>query len=594
MRASCRCATPITFPSTTRTGMRGATCCSRPTTPSRPRPCSSRRFRSGGGRCASSSCRSSSASRRRARSRSSSARCATSCRSSPSPSANARCWAGRRPGSTPFSCTATRRFARFEETFPLLHELGPPVHYTGFVLAPGERLAIGEGGERKEVVVSAGGGAVGIEHLALALAAQPKSRFGHLTWRVLAGPNIPDEGMQRLLRAAGPMAVVERARVDFPALLRQAFVSVSQGGYNTVMDVVVSGARPVVVPFTGNGETEQRARGVRLDEFDLAIVVDDRTNTPDVLAAAVDAAGTRDRWGRWTFDSEGAARSAAIVTDLVADRARMSGAQRDPSPRERLAVVSPRSSTSGATPAAKPTSGGATTMRAATRPRSSGFSLSRRRRRFRSRSPSFRRTSRGASPTPWRRPTWPRRSSMGTRIATMRLRERATGSSARTGRSTSSPASSQPVARALEQAFGRRFAPVLVPPWNRIDEAVIERLPGAGFSGLSTFGPEAAMASGAGSCAVQHACRPDRVAARSSLHRRRGRGRPPGGSSCRASRGHRRPGGAHRAPHASSGFRRQPRGRFSAELFARTQAHGAAAWVDAATAFAGVTSPRSA
>ena len=75
-----------------------------------------------------------------------------------------------------------------------------------------------------------------------------------------------------------------------------------------MMDVVVSGARPVVVPFTGNGETEQRARGVRLDEFDLAVVVDDRTNTPDVLAAAVDAAGTRERWGRWNFDSDGAAQ----------------------------------------------------------------------------------------------------------------------------------------------------------------------------------------------------------------------------------------------------------------------------------------------
>jgi predicted glycosyltransferase len=228
---------------------------------------------------------------------------------------------GRRPGSTRSCVHGDPRFARFEETFPLLHELGPPVHYTGFVLAPGNRLAIGDGGERKEVVVSAGGGAVGIEHLAMALAAQPKSRFGHLTWRVLAGPNIPDDGLQRLLRAAGPSAVVERARVDFPALLR-AFISVSQGGYNTVMDVVVSGARAVVVPFTGNGETEQRARGVRLREFDLAEVVDDRTNTPEVLAAAVDTAGLRERWGTWNFDSEGAARSAAIVADLIAERAR--------------------------------------------------------------------------------------------------------------------------------------------------------------------------------------------------------------------------------------------------------------------------------
>ena len=86
------------------------------------------------------------------------------------------------------------------------------------------------------------------------------------------------------------------------------------------MDVVASGARPVVVPFTGNGETEQRARGERLREFDLAVVVDDRTNTPEILAAAVDAAGSRDQWGRWNFDSEGAARSAAIVVELVAER----------------------------------------------------------------------------------------------------------------------------------------------------------------------------------------------------------------------------------------------------------------------------------
>ncbi len=87
-----------------------------------------------------------------------------------------------------------------------------------------------------------------------------------------------------------------------------------------MMDVVVSGARPVVVPFTGNGETEQRARGDRLREFDLAVVVDDRTNTPEMLAAAVDAAGTRERWGTWNFDSDGAARSAAIVVELVAER----------------------------------------------------------------------------------------------------------------------------------------------------------------------------------------------------------------------------------------------------------------------------------
>ena len=219
---------------------------------------------------------------------------------------------------------ADPRFVKFEETFPLLPELGPPVRYTGFVLTPGDRLPIGSGSraDRPEVVVSAGGGGVGIELLALALAAQPKSQFGHLTWRVLVGPNIPDAGLERLLREAGPTAIVERSRADFGALLRRAFISISQGGYNTVLDVVTSGARPVVVPFTGNGETEQRARGVRLAEHGLAIVVDDRTYTPEILAAAVDMAGTREQWGIWDFDSDGAARSASIVSELIAERAR--------------------------------------------------------------------------------------------------------------------------------------------------------------------------------------------------------------------------------------------------------------------------------
>jgi hypothetical protein len=40
--------------------------------------------------------------------------------------------------------------------------------------------------------------------------------------------------------------------------------------------------------------------------------------------------------------------------------------------------------------------------------------------------------------------------------------------------------------------FGGRALPVLVPPWNRIDPALVDRLPRLGFRGLSCFGPRAA------------------------------------------------------------------------------------------------------
>lgn len=42
----------------------------------------------------------------------------------------------------------------------------------------------------------------------------------------------------------------------------------------------------------------------------------------------------------------------------------------------------------------------------------------------------------------------------------------------------------------LARLYGARLVPVLVPPWNRIDPALIASLPALGFCGLSVFGPE--------------------------------------------------------------------------------------------------------
>jgi hypothetical protein len=40
----------------------------------------------------------------------------------------------------------------------------------------------------------------------------------------------------------------------------------------------------------------------------------------------------------------------------------------------------------------------------------------------------------------------------------------------------------------METLFGGRAFPALVPPWNRIDPALVERLPEIGFRGLSSYG----------------------------------------------------------------------------------------------------------
>lgn len=42
----------------------------------------------------------------------------------------------------------------------------------------------------------------------------------------------------------------------------------------------------------------------------------------------------------------------------------------------------------------------------------------------------------------------------------------------------------------LTQAFGTRCDPIFVPPWNRIHPGLVAALPGMGYRGLSTFGPQ--------------------------------------------------------------------------------------------------------
>ena len=59
-------------------------------------------------------------------------------------------------------------------------------------------------------------------------------------------------------------------------------------------------------------------RASRLRELDLAVVVDDPETSAASLASAIDAAGSKNDWGRWNFDCDGAARSASIIVEMLA------------------------------------------------------------------------------------------------------------------------------------------------------------------------------------------------------------------------------------------------------------------------------------
>jgi predicted glycosyltransferase len=209
----------------------------------------------------------------------------------------------------------------FEVTFPLIHRIAPKLRYTGYVMAHVCPVAAGTAG-RDEVVVSAGGAAFGEHVLAAAIEARALSALNNKTWRILVGPNLPAARFNELRARADEGLVIERNRKDFVALLRNCAVSVSQGGYNTTLEVLDAGARAVIVPYADEREKEQAVRARLLREHGLVEVVEDQDLTPLSLAQAVDAAHRRQPSRRRRIINTGGADTTAHV---VAEQSHVGG-----------------------------------------------------------------------------------------------------------------------------------------------------------------------------------------------------------------------------------------------------------------------------
>ncbi len=209
----------------------------------------------------------------------------------------------------------------FEETFAHAGRIADKLVYTGYAVdRGGQSGAVGRPGHgpsrgpsHNEVIVSAGGGAVGLELLRTAIAARPATRLNHHRWRVLVGIKVSDSEHEALVRAAAPGIVVERARPDFTTLIRNCVLSISQGGYNTVFEVLDAGVRGVIVPYAGGIETEQTLRAARLAERGLVHVLAESALTPQALAATIEAAMDAPPTSTAGIDTGGNEKSAALI-----------------------------------------------------------------------------------------------------------------------------------------------------------------------------------------------------------------------------------------------------------------------------------------
>jgi predicted glycosyltransferase len=208
-------------------------------------------------------------------------------------------------------------------TLALAERLGERLVYTGYL---GPDVLRPAGPPHGEVVISGGGGQVAGPLFRAALAAWPLTTAARARpWRLVTGPYLPEaiqtelEQQARALsgRTGGPAVVVESHRPDLGAHLGGAALSVSQAGYNTVLELVAHRVRAVVVPYEGSGD-EQPLRAGLLAARGLLEIVAEAELTPARLAAAMDAALARPGFPAPVhLDLGSAARSVAILSELA-------------------------------------------------------------------------------------------------------------------------------------------------------------------------------------------------------------------------------------------------------------------------------------
>jgi predicted glycosyltransferase len=170
----------------------------------------------------------------------------------------------------------------FERSFAGWDAIRARAAYTGYIADPG-KAAVGTQGQ-DEVIVSAGGGAVGASLFRAASDVERGGLVPDTMWRFLVGtsldtPSVLPDG-----------TAVEPLRDDFTTLLRNAALSISQAGYNTVVETLCHADRAVLVPFRTERETEQMDRALALAERGLVACVPGDEVSPDTLRAAIERA----------------------------------------------------------------------------------------------------------------------------------------------------------------------------------------------------------------------------------------------------------------------------------------------------------------
>lgn len=199
-----------------------------------------------------------------------------------------------------------------QASFDLTKHIQHLLHYTGYIQP--SRLVKNTHQTTlltNEIIVAGGTGTVSRPLLKTANVTSTLFKQSKYSWRLLTG--LP---LQSLNISPNNNVVIEKNRPDYYTLLSNCALSISQAGYNTSLDILSSGVRSLMVPFSGDGETEQTDRAQALAQAGRVVCLSESNLSPNTLTDAVKKALALP-FKKLNIQTDGAANSAVYVTTFL-------------------------------------------------------------------------------------------------------------------------------------------------------------------------------------------------------------------------------------------------------------------------------------
>jgi predicted glycosyltransferase len=218
-------------------------------------------------------------------------------------------------------------FQELDETFHRVGDLHCEIQYTGLVQQeePALTAVSMQFDTVPTIVASIGSGRYRHGQVLLESVIQAAALLGEKIphrFRVFAGPFIPHEvyaALEQMARQARNVEI-EKYSPHFIEHLKRADLSISMGGYNTIMNILATGVRSLVYPYTANDDLEQQVRARKLASLGVVELLHPDMLAADVLAPKI-AGMLAKKPARFTFDMNGATNTARILRSAVVGKA---------------------------------------------------------------------------------------------------------------------------------------------------------------------------------------------------------------------------------------------------------------------------------